>query len=108
MKKILTIGSATQDIFIHYEDAATLHLHSNKSKKSYILLEQGTKIDVNELEYATGGGATNSAVSFQRLGHNVTSFFKIGTDQAGIYIKEQLSKEQINMSYVLQDSNIST
>ncbi len=108
MNKILTIGSATQDIFILYEDAETLHLLRKKQKKSYILLEQGIKIDVQKLHYATGGGATNSAFSFKRLGLDVAIFCKIGTDKPGQFIFEQLNREHINTQVITQHDTIST
>lgn len=108
MKKVLTIGSATQDIFILYEDAETLHLLRKRQKKSYLLLEQGIKIDVQQLHYATGGGATNSAFSFKRLGLEVAIFCKIGTDKPGQFIFEQLNREHINTHAIIQNDSIST
>jgi Sugar kinases, ribokinase family len=81
--KIVTLGSATQDVFIRCEDVQEIHLH--------------TKVDVQELHTSTGGGATNTAVAFKRLGFEVTTFFKISDDQAGHQIMYALAQENIHV-----------
>lgn len=101
MKKVVTIGGATQDIFILYDNAETMYLHSNAGSKSYLLLEQGSKINVTRVHYATGGGATNTAVSLKQLGLSVTSCFKIGSDQAGEFIKSYMQKFDIQLKISL-------
>lgn len=108
MKKICSLGGATKDIFIMYEGAETLHLHTQKGEASYLLLEQGTKIDIPALHYATGGGATNAAVSFKRLGLDVKAFFKVGTDVAGEFVHAEMSREKIDISLCLIDPQTST
>lgn len=108
MKKICSIGGATKDIFIMYEGAETLRLHMQKGEVSYLLLEQGTKIDIPALHYATGGGATNAAVSFKRLGLDVKAFFKVGTDTAGEFVHAEMTREKIDSSLCLLDPQTST
>src|SRR5690349_19549510 len=101
IKKILTIGGATRDIFIQYDSPEVLSLEGKSGHRSYLVLEEGTKIDVQELVYATGGGATNSAVSLKRLGFEVATFFKTGADSQGKYILADLTAEGINVSAVI-------
>ncbi len=108
MKKIFSIGSATEDIFILYEGAETLHLHLQKKERSFLLFEQGTKIDVPTLHYATGGGATNAAVGFKRLGLDTEAFFKIGADVAGQFVYEEMLKEKVEIGHCIVDSQAST
>ena len=79
MKKVLTIGGAVYDIFIEYQSPETLNLHTHDLNKRFLVLEEGAKVEVQNLAYRSGGGATNSAVSFQKLGYNTSSFFKIGS-----------------------------
>lgn len=61
MKKVLTIGGAMQDIFVHTEDIKTATLRhdttsalrttSDKlSEKSFIILQEGTKIEVSSID----------------------------------------------------------
>ncbi len=100
MKKaanVLTIGGATQDVFIYYENMQT----SDQDNQAYILLEQGSKIDVTDLHYYSGGGATNAAVAFTRLGFTTSSFFKIGKDSQGEFILVDLKKENINLDNIV-------
>ncbi len=95
MKKIITIGGATQDIFIHHEAVDFAHLTS-------------CKIEVSGLHRATGGGATNSAVSFKRIGFDVTTFFKVGNDYAGNAVITDLKHAGINLDYSIQTSSAPT
>ncbi len=59
------------------------------------MIEEGQKIEVSDLLYHTGGGATNAAVSFQKLGFDTTAFFKISTDAPGTFILDELKKFNI-------------
>ena len=99
MKKICTVGSATHDIFMMYEGAETMRLHQKKSSCSYLLLEQGAKIDIPSIHTATGGGATNVAVGLSRLGFSVETFFKTGHDEAETFIKKELAHEKVSTTY---------
>lgn len=98
--KILTIGGAARDIFIQYDNQQVLCLNTESGKRCYLALEEGAKIDAYQLSYFTGGGATNSAVSFKRLGFDVHTFFKIGNDLEGTFILEQLAQSGINIDAV--------
>ncbi len=93
--RVLTIGSAMQDIFIEYACTDLLTLHSVTSPRSYVLLEEGSKLTVDNLSYKTGGGATNSAVSFAKLGLATTIFCKIGADDAATAIVQELKRNGI-------------
>ena len=108
MKRIVAIGSAIQDTFLVYEGADTLHLHTQKQDRSYLIFEQGIKIDIPALHYASGGGATNVAVGFRRLGLDVTAFYKNGDDTAGRFIKADMLKEKIDISHCIIDPDAST
>lgn len=108
MKKVLTIGSATQDIFIDYKSPQAKMLgDSSADSCSYLLVAEGCKIEVNDLFYTTGGGSTNTAVSFKKLGFDTTSFFQIGDDPESTFIIEQLSHQEISLDYI-QKANYKT
>lgn len=106
--KILTLGGATQDIFIHYENAQTVEFCSPHEKKSFLLLQEGAKIEINKIRYSTGGGATNSAVSFKRLGFDVSSFFKIGGDSQGMQVLQALKQEGVGVADCIIDPHDQT
>ena len=104
MKKICTIGSATQDIFLLYAGAQTAHLHN----RTYLILEQGHKIDIPAIHTTIGGGALNTAAGFSRLGIPVEPFCKIGTDPEAEFIKTALQKKNISTEMILEDSTLQT
>lgn len=100
MKKILTIGGATQDIFITYEDAETLHLHTKKERAHYLLLKEGSKAEVTALLYSSGGGANNTAFSFHKMGFSVTPFITVGDDAPGKFVLNKLQQAGIDTRLV--------
>src|SRR3990170_6772363 len=103
--KVVTIGGATQDIFIVYADIQTMRLHIKHYAKSFTLLGKGDKIEVKRIDYATGGGATNSAVSFKRQGFDAVPFFKIADDEPGRFIIQKLKEEKIITDYVVMNDD---
>jgi len=106
--KVVTIGGATQDIFIKHKDPKMLRFYSKKIKKEFLILEEGSKIEIEGLSYYTGGGATNSGTSFSRLGFDVSTIFKTGHDlQADLVIKK-LKEENVDTSYTSKSSKLHT
>ena len=101
MKKVLTIGGATQDIYLHYEGADIMSITQKNCSKNYMLFESGEKIEVENILYHTGGGSTNSAVSFKRLGFDVSCFCKIGNDNAGKAVLQDLKKEKVDTKHIV-------
>lgn len=106
--KIVTIGGATEDIFLHYKNPEVLIKREKENEKRYILFEEGRKIDVQSLAYHTGGGATNSAFTFKRMGFDVSPVFKIAQDVQGQFILSELKKEKINTENVVYCKKFST
>jgi sugar/nucleoside kinase (ribokinase family) len=100
MKKVLTIGGATQDIYLHYEGADFMSITKKDNAANYMLFESGAKVEVEDILYYTGGGSTNSAVSFKRMELNTTCFCKIGDDIAGETVLEELRNEKIDTSSI--------
>lgn len=106
--KILTVGGATKDIFIQRKEQQLVEFRDNSRVNSYILVPEGAKLEVDSLWYCTGGGATNSAASFNRLGFDVQSFFKIAYDDQGLFIKTQLEELGISIhNIIIADAGIS-
>lgn len=93
------MGGATQDIFILYEQAESAQIHD----KRYIIFEEGKKLEVNNLHYATGGGALNAAATFHKLGFLVYPLCKIGNDAAGAFIKNAIHTKGISTVGIVTD-----
>ena len=94
MYDIITIGPATRDVFIKSKKFKTL-----KSKKFItgrgLCLNLGSKIYLDDLFFATGGGGTNTAATFVKQGLRVAYVGKVGKDPGGRVIKEELDELRI-------------
>lgn len=104
MKKVITIGGVTQDIFIQYEHQKSIRLES----KNYTIFEEGRKLEVTDVHYALGGGAANTALTFKRLGLDVFPVGKIGTDAPGSFVRTTLESLGIPTRYIAQDATVQT
>jgi len=100
MKKVLTIGGATEDVYLDYEGADCMKIMQSDGDKNFLLFESDAKIEVDKVLYFTGGGATNSAVSFKRLGFDVSCFCMTGDDKESKHILDVLKKEKVNTSNI--------
>lgn len=93
--RFLCVGAAVQDVFLSQSDAFEPVYLDNKWFES---LELGQKFDVNKIDFSTGGGATNSAVTFARQGHSAFFLGTVGRDPAGIAVLEDLDREGVDTS----------
>ena len=104
MARILSLGSALQDLFlIDRDDFVATEVHSVTTRDVESLfgeLHIGTKVDIDRLEYEIGGGGTNAAVEFARHGHESIYFGNIGHDTAGEAVLRCLEKENVDTSHV--------
>lgn len=95
MTRVITIGSATQDVILHYPTSAPLWTGKPSTDHTTVIAPEGAKIDIDKISYHLGGGALNSATSFSRLDCQTSSFFKIGNDQAGNFLLDHLKKTSV-------------
>jgi sugar/nucleoside kinase (ribokinase family) len=84
MYDVICTGSATIDVF-----AVINHKFS--------ACHPGEKILVDDLNYFTGGGGTNTAVSLSRLGIKSAFLGKVGKDHNGDLIIKELKKEKVSV-----------
>lgn len=106
--KCMTIGGATQDIIIQYEPQEMLQLHTKYGEQAFLIIEEGKKIEVQSLDYFSGGGATNSAVSCKRLDVDVTVVCKVGTDTQGDFIINDLQQEGLATTHISRSTSLAT
>ncbi len=107
MLDVLTIGSATLDIFVRSNQ---FKLIKTKEVATGMALCEvyGAKLDVDDIQLATGGGATNTAVSFSRKGLSSASIVELGNDLPAEMILSDLKKESVNTSHVIQEASEKT
>ncbi len=101
MLDVVTIGSATLDIFLK-SDQFAIDRHENGV---YLCEKYEGKIEARELVMASGGGATNAAVSYARKGLSVAPIIEIGRDPAAEMILLDLAREKVDLSLVIQEPN---
>ncbi len=105
MVKICAFGSASQDVFISGEGISSqLDPKINRYAKEFVQpFKLGAKINVDTVNFATGGGATNAAVTFARQGLESSFVGKMGDDVAADVVINELDKEFVDSSGVIRD-----
>ena len=99
---VLTVGSATQDIFLRSKRFEVVP--DEKAPEGFdVLFPFGAKIDVDDIYFATGGGATNAAVTFAHFGLKTACVTRIGKDQAGKNVIADLKKNRVAQDLVQID-----
>lgn len=96
---IITIGKATQDVFLKSTSAFTKH---ESKGVVYEQLPVGQKLDLDEVIFATGGNVTNAAVTFARQGLHSRYLWYLGTDVASEVILQELDRDGVDTSAVIQ------
>ncbi|MEK7633058.1 MAG: carbohydrate kinase family protein [Patescibacteria group bacterium] len=96
---VLTIGSATRDVFLFSKLFKVMPMPGNPGVVAECVT-LGSKIDVDELTIATGGGATNAAATFVNLGFATSLMARVGDDTNGRDILAELADRGINTSLV--------
>lgn len=100
MFDVLTIGTATRDVFLLSPLFKVLRDVKHLQKLGFKTGEAecfalGSKIEVERTVFGVGGGATNSAVTFSRQGFRTAALVKLGADEAGEAVLKSLKKEKI-------------
>lgn len=96
---ILSIGAAVQDVFLSHSDEFK-PVSDKVAHEMFMKLELGAKVDVNKIDFSTGGGATNASVTFARQGLGAIFMGIIGRDVAGEAVMNELDREHVDSSYV--------
>jgi ribokinase len=106
----LSIGSATLDIFLKSKQFTVKPVKDPESgeKLSLLTLRYGSKMDVDEFALQSGGGATNTAVGFSRLGLRAGVIAEIGVDSAAATILQELEQEGVSTELIVQEADEQT
>jgi len=106
--KVIAVGGATLDVItsINSQDIEQLTMHN--ATNSFLLLEQGKKIEASHIDSHVGGGATNAAVAMARLGAEVHALLRLGSDVEGDKILSRLADENVDTRYVGREADMAT
>ena len=98
MKDVITIGDATEDVFVQLTEATV----KKKGQRQELCMEFGTKLPLANVDKLVGGNAMNVAVGCARLGLDAAFYVELGNDAQGERIKNILKKEKVDTRYVFQ------
>lgn len=99
MYDIITIGSATRDVFLaskHFQIIESDQFSTGAGE----CVPLGSKVDVETVVRTTGGGGTNSAATFACLGFNTAVVTRIGDDDAGEAVLKDLRTFNVKTTLV--------
>lgn len=101
MFDVITIGSATVDAFIETDSAMIVSTMTKDKKAEFMSYPYGAKIEIDNFDFKTGGGAINAATNLASLGLKTSTIIKVG--------KEVQSQNILNTlnSFGVDTSNIS-
>ena len=102
MFDIITFGSATRDMFVASKDFKILASDEFITGKG-LCASAGSKIYIDDLIFATGGGGTNVAVTFALQGLKTAYLGKVGDDAGGVAITDELREMGVT-SLVAKDN----
>lgn len=98
--ELLSVGDANLDVFIVPSESESLC--DINTKECLIAFSYADKIPVKSLEFSVGGNAANNSVGARRLGINTAVVLTLGDDSTGMQIIEKLRKEDVNLTYCIQ------
>ena len=101
---IITFGSAVVDIFVK-SDAISIE---KNLPQDILYLTKGSKNEINQSLITSGGGATNSSVSFSRLGLKSACTALFGQDELSAFILKDLKTDKVGTRYLVQSPKQAT
>lgn len=107
MFDIITFGSATRDMFIISKNFQILKSDDFAMGKG-LCVPSGSKIYIDDVVFASGGGATNSAATFALQDLKAACITKVGDDPGGNAILEELKKLGVNTGFIIKDEKLKT
>ena len=108
MTKIITIGSATMDVFVECDEANIVSVCSKTKNSDFMSYPYGAKIDIANFASNVGGGGVNTACNFANLGFETSAIFKIGEDIYSEGILDSFKTRNVDLSNIIQKKETST
>jgi ribokinase len=99
---IITFGSAAQDIHLKSQAFKILKDEKDFATGEGICLPFGSKIDVEDIAFTSGGGGTNTAVTFAKQGFRVAFCGAIGADSSGLEIIRELKNFRVDTRFLIK------
>ena len=108
MSEIVTIGSATIDVFVRCDEANIVSVHSIDKKSDFMSYKYGSKLEITDFDTNVGGGGVNTAVNFANLGYDTSVIFKMGQDIYSKGILKYFEDKNVSLKNIVQTSKTTT
>lgn len=96
MYDVITVGSSTVDVFAYTDKAEAVKIKGVMAEEDFIAYPTGSKVLIRNMMFSLGGGGTNAAATFSRMGLKVGYIGKVGTDDNGKNILKFLKENNID------------
>lgn len=107
MYDVITFGSATRDLFL-FSDQYSLIKDKSFASQEGLCVSAGSKIYLDDIMFASGGGGTNVAATFALQGLKTAHVGKVGNDSGGQAILNELEQRGIEAEMVKTDTKEKT
>ena len=107
MFDVITFGSATRDMFVVSKNFQAIKSDDFVSGKG-LCVPAGSKIFIDDIIFASGGGATNCAATFALQGLKTACVTKVGDDPGGSALIEELKELGVNTGFISKDKKFKT
>lgn len=100
MFDVISIGTATRDVFLRsplfkvFQDPGHLEKLGFPTGEAQCFA-LGSKIDIDEITLASGGGANNTAITFGRQGLKTAALLTVGDDASADEVLASLKRERV-------------
>jgi ribokinase len=98
MYDVVSIGSSTRDVFLKSEGFTVIENEKFPTEKG-MCFGFGSKVEIKKIVFTTGGGGTNTAVTFARQGLKTACVGVCGDDFNGRELAEELEMEGVDIKY---------
>jgi sugar/nucleoside kinase (ribokinase family) len=108
MYDIITFGSATKDINLKSKAFKVLKDSKDFVTGEGLCLALGSKIDIDDIKFTSGGGGTNTAATFAKQGFKTAFCGMVGDDDSGREIIQELKSLKVDTGLVLKTKEKAT
>lgn len=100
---VITIGGATRDIMFYTPEGKVISQPDDVLHPRLIGFDYGAKILAHEAHLLLGGGGSNTATCFARLGLRTGTFLRVGLDRDGDVVVKELEREGVVTKFIERD-----
>lgn len=108
MFDVMTIGSATMDVFVESDEGRIVSVYTKTAQNDFMAYPYGSKVEIDGFSSHVGGGGVNAASSFAKLGFKTGAIVKIGEDCFSSSIIGQLVANGVDSANVIKDKNLTS